>query len=299
MQYFYENERQLPQVPKNIPPQHQDQQPGIESLMIPRPVIENPYYKGSDKLRDKVAIITGGDSGIGAATAIAFAKEGADVVIPYYYSYEDDDAYRTKRRIEQLGQKCLLIVGDLRDPAHCRKVVKETLQHFGTLNILVNHHGVQFPQDSLLDISDEQLLATFQTNIFAFFYLTKAALPHLDKGDVIINTTSVTAYEGNEKLIDYSATNGAIVSFTRSLSKNLADKNIRVNAVAPGPIWTPLIPASFSAEYIGEEWGKDVPMKRPGQPFELAPAYVYLASPDASYVTGQVIHVNGGEMVTS
>ncbi|HLR52337.1 MAG TPA: SDR family oxidoreductase [Candidatus Avamphibacillus sp.] len=287
------------QVNFPIPPQHQEQQPGIEALMKPKPIVENPDYKGAGKLLNKVAIITGGDSGIGAATAIAFAKEGADIVIPYYYSYENGDAFRTKRRIEELGRRCLLIIGDLRSPEHCKYVIQQTLHYFGKLNILVNHHGVQFPQDSLLEISNEQLLATFQTNVFAFFYLTKAVLPHLKKDDTIINTTSVTAYEGNEKLIDYSATNGAIVSFTRSLSKNLAEQGIRVNAVAPGPIWTPLIPSSFSAEYINKEWGKGVPLNRPGEPYELAPAYVYLASDDSSYVTGQVIHVNGGEMVTS
>lgn len=282
-----------------FPPQHQDQQPGIESLMVPEPIVENPNYTGSGKLQDKVAIITGGDSGIGAATAIAFAKEGADVVIPYYYAYEDGDAFRTKERIEQLGRKCLLIVGDLRDKNHCRYVVACTLELFGEIDILVNHHGVQFPKDSLLAISDEQWDATFVTNIYAFFYMTKAVLPHLDAGSSIINTTSIVAYEGNKKLIDYSATKGAIVGFTRALSQNVVDKGIRVNGVAPGPIWTPLIPASFSAEYIGTQWGTDVPMKRAGQPYELAPAYVYLASDDSSYVTGQVIHVNGGAMVSS
>lgn len=280
-------------------PQHQFKQPGIESLMVPKPIIESPEYQGSGKLKDKVAIITGGDSGIGAAAAIAFAKEGADIVIAYYYHYEDGDAYRTKHRIEQLGRKCLLLVGDLRDEDHCKHVIKQTVDTFGKLNILVNNHAVQFPQNSLLDISAAQLDATFQTNIYGHFYLSKAALPHLGKGDTIINTASVVAYEGNEKLIDYSATKGAIVGFTRALSQNLAADGIRVNAVAPGPIWTPLIPASFSAEYIGSEWGTDVPMKRAGQPFELAPAYVYLASCDSSYVTGQVIHVNGGEMVSS
>ena len=284
---------------KPFPPQHQNQQPGIESLMVPKPIIEDPNYQGSGKLKDKVAVITGGDSGIGAAAAIAFAKEGADVVIPYYYHYEDEDAYRTKHRIEQLGRKCLLIVGDLRDENQCKHVIHETLNHFGKINILVNNHAVQFTQDSLLDISTEQWDATFQTNIYGHFYMTKAALPHLENGDAIINTTSITAYEGQEKLIDYSATKGAIVAFTRSLSLNLIDKGIRVNAVAPGPIWTPLIPASFSAVYIGTEWGTDVPMKRAGQPFELAPAYVYLASNDSTYVSGQVIHVNGGKMVSS
>src|SRR5699024_432866 len=270
---------------KPLPPQHQNQQPGIESLMVPKPIIEDPNYQGSGKLKDKVDVITGGDSGIGAAAAIAFA--------------EDEDAYRTKHRIEQLGRKCLLIVGDLRDENQCKHVIHETLNHFGKINILVNNHAVQFTQDSLLDISTEQWDATFQTNIYGHFYMTKAALPHLENGDAIINTTSITAYEGQEKLIDYSATKGAIVAFTRSLSLNLIDKGIRVNAVAPGPIWTPLIPASFSAEYIGTEWGTEVPMKRAGQPFELAPAYVYLASNDSTYVSGQVIHVNGGKMVSS
>lgn len=292
-------ERELPQVPTQFPPQHQDQQPGIESLMVPKPIIENPNYKAAGKLENKVAVITGGDSGIGAATAIAFAKEGADIVIPYYYAYEDGDADRTKRRIEEMGRKCLLLIGDLRDPKHCKEVIRQTIDHFGKLDILVNNHGVQFVQHQLTDITDAQWDATFETNIYAFFYMTKAALPNLGKGSAIINTTSITAYEGETELMDYSATKGAIVAFTRSLSQNIVDKGIRVNAVAPGPIWTPLIPASFSAERIATKFGKDVPMKRAGQPFELAPAYVYLASDDASYVTGQVIHVNGGAMVSS
>ena len=283
---------------ETFPAQHQDRQPGIESLMRPLPIIENSEYKGSGKLEGKVAIITGGDSGIGAAAAIAFAKEGADLVIPFYSDYEQQDADRTKERIQEFGQKCLLIPGDLRDPHHCGQVIQQTLNQFGKLNILVNNHGVQFPQESLLDISNEQLHATFQTNIYAFFYMTKAALPHLTAGDAIINTASVVAYEGNKKLIDYSATKGAIVGFTRALSQNLADQDIRVNAVAPGPIWTPLIPSSFSAEDV-QTFGLETPMKRAGQPFELAPAYVYLASNDSRYVSGQVIHINGGTMVSS
>jgi NAD(P)-dependent dehydrogenase (short-subunit alcohol dehydrogenase family) len=281
-----------------IPAQHQDQQPGIESLMVPKPIIENPSYTGSGKLKDKVAIITGGDSGIGAATAIAFAKEGAHVIIPYYYEYENEDAFRTKRRIEELGSKCLLLIADLRKENNCKQVINEAIKYFGKLDILVNNHGVQFPQKSILDISSEQLDDTFKTNIYAFFYLSKAALPHLKEGSSIINTASVVAYEGHEMLIDYTATKGAIVGFTRALSQNLANKGIRVNAVAPGPIWTPLIPSSFSAQKV-DTFGEDVPMKRPGQPYELAPAYVYLASQDSSYVTGQVIHVNGGTMVSS
>ncbi|WEG12582.1 SDR family oxidoreductase [Pullulanibacillus sp. KACC 23026] len=282
----------------SFPPQHQVRQPGIESIMYPQPIIENPAYKGSGKLKGKTAIITGGDSGIGAATAIAFAKEGADLVIPYYSDYEKQDADRTQKRIEELGQKAIMIPGDLRDPDHCQSVVETALDTFGQLNILVNNNGVQFPQESLLDISIEQWDATFKTNIYVFFYMSKASLPHLKEGDAIVNTASVVAYEGNKKLIDYTATKGAIVGFTRALSQNLASQNIRVNAVAPGPIWTPLIPSSFSAEDV-ETFGLDTPMKRAGQPFELAPAYVYLASDDSRYVTGQVIHVNGGTMVSS
>lgn len=282
-----------------FPPQHQSQQPGIESLMVPKPVIEDPNYRGASKLRDKVAIISGGDSGIGAATAIAFAKEGADVVIPYYYSYEDEDAFRTKNRIEELGRDCLLIVGDLRAKQHCQDVVDQSLRKFGKIDILINNHGVQFTQKNLMDISPEQLHATFQTNIIAFFYLTQATMPYLKKGSSIVNTTSITAYEGEVQLMDYSSTKGAILAFTRSLSQNIVDQGIRVNAVAPGPIWTPLIPASYSAEYVATKFGLDVPMKRAGQPFEVAPAYVYLASNDSSYVTGQVIHVNGGQPVSS
>lgn len=266
--------------------------------MYPRPIIEDPNYKGSGKLKDKVAIITGGDSGIGASAAIAFAKEGANLVIPYYSDYEKQDADRTRNRIEELGQSCVMIPGDLRDPGHCASVVQATLDTFGKLNILVNNHGVQFPQKSLLDITIEQWDATFKTNIYAFFYMTKASLPHLEAGDAIINTASVVAYEGNKQLIDYTSTKGAIVGFTRALSQNLASQDIRVNAVAPGPIWTPLIPSSFSAEDVAT-FGQDTPMKRPGQPFELAPAYVYLASNDSRYVTGQVMHINGGTMVSS
>ncbi|MFD2923280.1 SDR family oxidoreductase [Halobacillus naozhouensis] len=295
---YYKEITKAKQQPLTFPPQHQNTQPGIESKMHPKPIIENQEYKGSAKLAGKVAVITGGDSGIGASVAIAFAKEGADLVIPYYSEDEYEDAFRTKARIEELGRKCLLLTGDLSEPKHCEYVIHQTMKTFGVLNILVNNHGVQFPQQSLVDITNEQFDKTFKTNIYSFFYLSKAALPHLSEGDVIINTSSVVAYEGNKQLIDYTATKGAIVSFTRALSQNLADKGIRVNAVAPGPIWTPLIPASFSEQDV-EMFGADTPMKIAGQPFELAPTYVYLSSDDSRYVTGQVLHVNGGTMVSS
>ncbi|UOR10405.1 SDR family oxidoreductase [Halobacillus amylolyticus] len=295
---YYKETNETKKQPLTFKPQHQGQQPGIENAMDPKPIIENPDYNGSEKLQNKVAIITGGDSGIGASVAIAYAKEGADLVIPYFYEHENEDAFRTKKRIEELGRKCLLITGDLRKPDHCEHVINQTIESFGKLNILVNNHGVQFPQTSLTNITNEQFDDTFKTNIYSFFYLAKAALPQLNDGDAIINTTSVVAYEGNKQLIDYTATKGAIVGFTRALSQNIADKGIRVNAVAPGPIWTPLIPASFPEKDV-EKFGADTPMKKAGQPFELAPAYVYLSSDDSRYVTGQVIHVNGGKMVSS
>ncbi|WP_188431868.1 SDR family oxidoreductase [Kroppenstedtia guangzhouensis] len=282
--------------PLAFPPQHQPRQPGLESLMVPPPISENPHYRGSGKLLDRVAVITGGDSGIGRAVAIAFAKEGAHVVIPYLC--EDGDAKATQMRVEELGRRCLPIRCDLTEEEAATEVIRQTLSTFGRLDILVNNHAVQFPQKSILEISPKQLELTFRTNIFSFFYLTRAALPHLHPGSSIINTTSVVAYEGHRELIDYSATKGAIVAFTRSLSQSLADRGIRVNAVAPGPIWTPLIPSSFSAEQVAP-FGTDTPMKRAGQPFELAPAYVYLASEDSGYVTGQVLHVNGGVITGS
>lgn len=293
---YYSKVTKCQSQPIVFPAQHQDVQPGLEYLMDPLPIAENPEYRGSGKLAGKVAIITGGDSGIGRAAAIAFAKEGANVVIVYLYEHRD--AEYTKRRIEELGQQCLAIAGDLRSPLVSQEVVRRTLKGFGQIDILVNNHGVQFPQCSILEITDAQLEDTFRTNIFAFFYMTKAVLPHMARGSCIINTTSVTAYEGNQYLIDYSATKGAIVAFTRSLSLSLADAGIRVNAVAPGPIWTPLQPASWPAEYI-TTFGTDTPMKRPGQPFELAPAYVYLASQDSGYVSGQVLHVNGGTITST
>ena len=293
---YYSKKTVCKEQPITFPPQHQDQQPGLEYLMNPRPITENPSYAGSGKLKNKVAIITGGDSGIGRATAIAFSKEGANVVIVYLY--EVPDAEETKHRIEQLGGRCLAIQADLRHKAQSASVVEQTLQAFGKLDILVNNIGVQFPQQSILDITEEQLLNTFTTNIFSFFYMTQAALPHLKPGSSIINTASITAYRGNKELIDYSSTKGAIVTFTRSLAMSLVDQNIRVNSVAPGPIWTPLIVSSYSAEEVST-FGSDTPMMRAGQPFELAPAYVYLASDDSRFVTGGTLHVNGGQFITS
>jgi NAD(P)-dependent dehydrogenase (short-subunit alcohol dehydrogenase family) len=261
--------------------------------MQPSPISDNPQYRGSGKLAGKVAIITGGDSGIGRAVAIGFAKEGADVAIVFLYEREDAEA--TRGMVESYGQRCLLIEGDLRQPSFSSEVVRRTLECYGRLDVLVLNQGVQFPQESLLNISDEQLEDTFRTNIFPMFYMTKAALPHLNPGSSIISTASVTAYAGAPLLVDYSSTKGAIVSFTRSLSLQLVSQGIRVNAVAPGPIWTPLIVSSYSADYV-RTFGLETPMKRAGQPFELAPTYIYLASEDSSYVTGQVLHVNGGIM---
>ncbi|CAG7635601.1 General stress protein 39 [Paenibacillus solanacearum] len=293
---YYSMETKCETLPLPFPPQHQPQQPGLEYLMTPRPIYENPNYKGSGKLKDKAAFITGGDSGIGRATAIAFAKEGADVA--FTYLYEQPDADETKQRIEELGRRCLALKVDMRSKANCTAAVLQAVQTLGKLNIVVNNQGVQYPQDSVLDITEEQLEQTFRTNIFAFFFVTQAALPHLKEGDAIVNTASITAYQGEPTLIDYSSTKGAIVTFTRSLALSLVDRGIRVNAVAPGPIWTPLIVSSFSADRVSA-FGRDTPMKRAGQPFELAPAFVYLASDDASYVTGETLHVNGGGFITS
>ncbi|MBO9610807.1 MAG: SDR family oxidoreductase [Paenibacillaceae bacterium] len=290
---YYSYQTKCKQVPVTFPPQHQDVQPGLEYVMNPLPISDNPDYRGSGKLAGKIAIITGGDSGIGRAVAIGFAKEGADVAIVYLY--ERVDAEATRRMVEQYGRRCLLIEGDLRQSAFSAEVVQRTLGAYGKIDVLVLNQGVQFPQESILNISDEQLENTYRTNIFPHFYMTRAALPCLAPGSAIISTASVTAYAGAPLLVDYSSTKGAIVSFTRSLSLQLASQGIRVNAVAPGPIWTPLIVSSYSAEYV-KTFGLETPMRRAGQPFELAPAYIYLATDDSSFVTGQVLHVNGGIM---
>jgi NAD(P)-dependent dehydrogenase (short-subunit alcohol dehydrogenase family) len=280
---------------KSKPSQEQSEQPGKEYRMDPQPDVE--VKNGlSKKLQDKVALITGGDSGIGRAVAVAFAEQGADVAISYLS--EDKDAEETKKMVEEKGRRALLIRGDVRSLQHCSELVEQTVKEFGQLNIVVNNAAQQYPQNSLEDITEDQLTKTFETNIFSFFYVCKAALPHLKKGDSIINTSSVTAYRGSHHLIDYAATKGAIVSFTRSLSSNLASKGIRVNGVAPGPIWTPLIPASFSKEHV-DEFGTKVPLGRPGEPSEVAPSYVFLASSDASYITGQFLHPNGGEIINT
>jgi NAD(P)-dependent dehydrogenase (short-subunit alcohol dehydrogenase family) len=262
--------------------------------MTPRPRAEDHAYRGSGKLHGKVALITGGDSGIGRAVALLFAKEGADVALVYLN--EHDDAAATQRRVEAAGRRCVAFAGDVGLEPFCQEVVQQTVAALGQLDILVNNAAEQHPQDSLAKITAEQLERTFRTNIFAYFYLSKAALPHLHAGSAIINTTSVTAYRGSPHLLDYSATKGAIVAFTRSLALALADQGIRVNGVAPGPIWTPLIPSTFDEDKVAH-FGAEVPLQRAGQPEEIAPSYVFLASDDASYMTGQVLHPNGGEVI--
>lgn len=276
------------------PPQEQERQPGLESQMHPRPVSEDPMYQGSGKLRGKVAIITGGDSGIGRAVARLYAREGADVAVMYLN--ETSDAETTRRMVEQEGRRCLLIDGDVSDEAFCQQAVRRTMDTFGRLDILVNNAAEQHPQERFEDITSEQFERTFRTNIFGYFYMVKAALPFLGQGAAIINTASVTAYRGSEHLVDYSSTKGAIVSFTRSLALNLASRGIRVNGVAPGPIWTPLIPSTFDEEKV-QKFGADVALKRPGEPEEVAPSFVFLASDDSSYMVGQMLHPNGGEII--
>lgn len=279
---------------QTMPAQKQDQQPGLEGEMTPKPSFDNPDYRGSGKLGGKVALITGGDSGIGRAVAVYYAREGADVAIVYLN--EHSDAEETKKQVEAEGKRCLVIAGDVGDEAFCREAVQQTVSELGKLDILVNNAAEQHPQESLEDITAEQLERTFRTNIFGMFFMTKAALKHLGEGSAIINSCSVTAFRGSGSLLDYASTKGAIVAFTRSLAQNLAEKKIRVNSVAPGPIWTPLIPSTFPAEKVGS-FGEETLMKRPGQPEEVAPSYVFLASSDSSYITGQTLHPNGGEIV--
>lgn len=284
-------------IDQHVSPQTQDDQPGIESKMNPQPIDDDENYIGSGKLKGKNALITGGDSGIGRAVAIAFAKEGANVAI-VHLEEEEDDANKTIELMEKYQMKAYKYSVDISEEAHCKQLIDQVLDTFGRLHILVNNAGKQFPQDDILKISADQLHETFATNFFGLFHMTKAAVNHMEEGDVIINTSSVTAYNGSPGLMDYAATKGAITSFTRSLALNLADKGIRVNAVAPGPIWTPLIPATFDSEKV-QQHGADTPLGRRGQPAENAPAYVFLASSDSSYMTGQTIHIDGGDYTGS
>ncbi|MFL5220961.1 MAG: SDR family oxidoreductase [Microvirga sp.] len=278
-----------------LPPQTQGQQPGRETEMHPRPDYA-PRFPGSGRLDDKVAIVTGGDSGIGRAVAVLFAREGANVAIMYLN--EGEDARETERLVKAEGRDCLAIAGDVGDAGFCEKAVEQVIDRFGRLDVLVNNAAEQHPQKDIDKVTPEQIERTFRTNIFGYFFMTQAALPHLKKGAAIVNTTSVTAYRGSPELLDYSATKGAIVAFTRSLAKKLVEKGIRVNGVAPGPIWTPLIPSTFDAKHVAS-FGSQTPMKRPGQPREVAPSFLFLACEDSSYITGSVLHPNGGEPTES
>ena len=279
--------------PDHFPEQEQEQ-PGKEHKMKPEPQIIRDGYKGADKLKKKVALITGGDSGIGRSIAVHFAREGADIAIVYLE--EDKDANTTKKLVEQENRNCLLLKGDLKDRSFCKSLVRNTIKEYDKLNIMVHNAAVQFPKDNLEDIDFDKLEETFQTNIYPHFLITKTALEHMGEGDVILTTTSVTTYRGSSYLVDYASTKGAIVGFTRSLAKMVGSKGIRVNGVAPGPIWTPLIPATFDNI---SDFGQDTLMGRAGQPSEVGPAYVFLASEDSSYITGQIIHVNGGDYISS
>lgn len=278
---------------KDIPPQQQDQQPGIESEMTPAPDFQ-PMFPGSGRLKDKVALITGGDSGIGRATAVLFAREGAKIAI--LYKDEDGDAAKTVELISKEGGEAIEIALDIGDKDQVDAAVRTVLDRFGRINILVNNAAEQHVQDEIEDISEDQLERTFRTNIFGQFFTVQAVLGQMERDDTIINITSVTAFRGQKQLTDYASTKGAILAFTRTLSAKLADRGIRVNAVAPGPIWTPLIPASFPADKVGS-FGEDTPLGRPGQPNEVAPAILFLACQDSSYITGQTLHPNGGELV--
>ncbi|MES2388353.1 MAG: SDR family oxidoreductase [Bacteroidota bacterium] len=278
------------------PPQTQ-RAPGRESDMIPEPIVIRESYRGSGKLENKIALITGGDSGIGRSVAVHFAREGADVAI-VYLPEEEEDALITREMVGNEGRKCLLLSGDLKERKFCKAVVKETIKQFGKLNILVNNAGEQHPEEDFMDIDPDIMEETFRTNIFAMILTAQAAVPHMTDGDCIINCASVTAYRGSQSLVDYSSTKGAIVAFTRALSGQLAEKKIRVNGVAPGPIWTPLIPSTFKGEKVSK-FGQDTPMGRAGQPCEVAPAFVFLACDDASYITGQFIHPNGGTVLNT
>jgi NAD(P)-dependent dehydrogenase (short-subunit alcohol dehydrogenase family) len=284
----------MPKEKKLRPPQHQKRQPGRQYKMRPQPKSGASDYVGCGKLRDRVALIMGGDSGIGRAVAVLFAKEGADVSVGYLNEHRD--ARETKRLVEAQGRKCVLLAGDIGEEKFCRAAVTQTRRELGAIDILVNNAAEQHPQESITQITEKQLERTFRTNIFAMFFLTKAVMPHFKKGGVIINTASVTAYQGSPELLDYSATKGAIMAFTRSLSQALAEKRIRVNAVAPGPIWTPLIPSTFPAKEVAT-FGSDTPLRRAGEPEEVATSFVFLASDDSSYMTGQVLHPNGGRVV--